>query len=52
LTGGSMLICPLHAWKFDLATGAAFDKDCALRTYPARVDQRGHVVVTVEADGS
>jgi nitrite reductase (NADH) small subunit len=52
LTGGSVLICPLHSWKFDLATGVAFDKDCTLRTYPVRVDERGHVVVTVGDDES
>ena len=25
LIGGTTLLCPLHAWKFDLATGEALD---------------------------
>jgi 3-phenylpropionate/trans-cinnamate dioxygenase ferredoxin subunit len=33
------LVCALHLWRFDLATGAALDPpmaDC-LQTYPTRV---------------
>ena len=47
LTGGSTLICPLHAWKFDLATGAGPNPTCALRTFAARVDGRGRIVLSV-----
>ena len=47
LTGGSTLVCPLHAWKFDLETGQALNGDCALKTFAARVDAAGHIVVTV-----
>lgn len=49
LTGGSTLVCPLHAWKFDLATGASLHGDCVLRTFPARVDEAGRIVLTVAA---
>ncbi len=38
LVGGTTLICPLHAWKFDLTTGQALFGDCGLKTYPVRVD--------------
>ena len=41
LVGGTTLICPLHAWKFDLSTGEALFGDCGLKTYPVRVDESG-----------
>jgi nitrite reductase (NADH) small subunit len=47
LLGGTTLICPLHAWKFDLTTGNPLMGDCALKTYPVRVDETGQIVVTV-----
>jgi nitrite reductase (NADH) small subunit len=46
LVGGTTLICPLHSWKFDLATGDALMGDCGLKTYPVRIDESGQVVVT------
>ena len=45
LLGGSVLICPLHALKFDLRTGKALNGDCSLRTYPARLGPTGQVLV-------
>jgi nitrite reductase (NADH) small subunit len=48
LTGGMTLVCPLHAWKFDLSTGAALDRSCTLKTFPVRVDEAGHIVLTME----
>ena len=50
LTGGSTLVCPLHAWKFDLATGQALNGDCVLRTFDARIDARGLIVLTVPGE--
>jgi nitrite reductase (NADH) small subunit len=47
LTGGSTLVCPLHAWKFDLATGASLNNECGLRTFAVRVDDTGYIVLTV-----
>jgi nitrite reductase (NADH) small subunit len=50
LVGGVAVICPLHQRKFDLATGASLSGDCPpLRTYPARLDETGHIVLTVQA---
>jgi len=40
-------VCPLHAWKFDMTTGAALNGTCTLRTFAARVDGSGHIVVEV-----
>ena len=37
LIGGGELVCPYHAYRFDLTTGAcANDAACSLRTYPVR----------------
>ncbi|HEY3456045.1 MAG TPA: Rieske 2Fe-2S domain-containing protein [Bryobacteraceae bacterium] len=47
LLGGTMLICPLHSWKFDLRSGDALMGDCGLRTYAVRVDESGQIVVSV-----
>ncbi|HYI92265.1 MAG TPA: Rieske 2Fe-2S domain-containing protein [Bryobacteraceae bacterium] len=48
LVGGTTLICPLHSWKFDLATGAALFGDCGLKTYPVRVDETGRIFLTID----
>ena len=47
LTGAGTVICPLHSWKFDLETGGALMGECGLKTYPARIDGAGSVVLTV-----
>ena len=47
LVGGTTLICPLHAWKFDLTTGEALFGDCGIKTYPVRIDESGQIIVTV-----
>jgi nitrite reductase (NADH) small subunit len=48
LIGGTTLICPLHSWKFDLTTGTALFGDCGIKTFPARVDETGQIVIVVE----
>ena len=48
LLGGSTLICPLHAQKFDLATGAAWSGDCSLKTYPVRLSASGQIMVELD----
>ncbi len=47
LTGGGTLICPLHSWKFDLETGAALSGECGLKTYQARVNGAGSIVLAL-----
>ena len=47
LVGGTTLICPLHAWKFDLATGEALFGDCGLKTYQVRIDSSGRIMLTI-----
>jgi nitrite reductase (NADH) small subunit len=45
LLGGSMLVCPLHSWKFDLQTGLSADGSCSLAVYPVRVGRNGQLIV-------
>lgn len=47
LVGGTTLICPLHAWKFDLTTGEALFGDCGIETYPVRVDEARRILLTI-----
>jgi nitrite reductase [NAD(P)H] small subunit len=49
LIGGTTVICPLHSWKFDLTTGNALFGDCGLKTYPARIDEAGQIVVAFDS---
>ena len=47
---GSSVVCPLHAWKVNLADGCverpASEQERCIETYPVRVDE-GIVVVAV-----
>ena len=45
LVGGMTLICPLHSWKFNLASGEELSGNCGLKTYPARIDGEGRIFV-------
>lgn len=46
LVGGTMLVCPLHAWKFDLTSGTALMGECGLKTYPVRLDEAGQIILS------
>lgn len=49
--GGGRIICPYHAYSFDLRTGQPMGAPCdALRVHPASIDRRGHVVVEAEVE--
>ena len=47
LLGGTTVVCPFHAWKFDLSTGESILGTCGLATYPVRVDHAGDVWLTI-----
>lgn len=49
LLGSGTLICPLHSLKFDLKTGKSLNGDCSLKTYPARLNASGQVLVQLES---
>jgi nitrite reductase (NADH) small subunit len=46
IVGGGTVICPLHAWKFDLATGHCAGESVTIRTYPVQV-VAGHITVEI-----
>ena len=46
LIGNRTVICPLHAWKFDLNTGQSNEGNCKLRTYPVQVTSNGLIALT------
>lgn len=47
LVGGGKVVCPYHAYKFELATGRPIGNDCAaLKTYQVAVDDAGNVLLT------
>ncbi len=49
--GAGKLVCPLHAYKFDLATGQPVGNNCqALRTYPVRVTDAGEIVLQLDPE--
>jgi len=51
VTGGCTVTCPLHSWKFDLASGACLnDPEHRLRTYPVRLAE-GLVYVSLDGGG-
>lgn len=48
LLGGEALICPLHNFRFNVATGEPLGNDCpALRTYPVSLNEAGEILVAV-----
>ena len=48
LLGGEALICPLHNFRFNVATGEPLGNDCpALRTYPVSVNEYGEILIAV-----
>ena len=48
LLGGATVICPFHAWKFDLTTGEALMGQCGIQTYPVRLSGSGEVWLTFD----
>jgi nitrite reductase (NADH) small subunit len=53
LVGGTTVICPYHAWKFDLKTGLPLLGEGCLTTYPVCVTEEGDIQLTlVEGAGT
>jgi nitrite reductase (NADH) small subunit len=49
IIGACQVICPMHGWKFDLASGACLnDPEHCIRTYPTRLVD-GQILVATEA---
>jgi len=50
LIGGNTVVCPFHAWKFNMATGEALMGDCGLTTYPVRLSDSGDILLTLTGE--
>ena len=51
--GDGKIICPLHSYKFDLATGTPLGNACSsLQTFRAEVTATRRVVVSMQLDAS
>lgn len=47
--GGHKLVCPLHAFVFDLSDGEPIGHNCrALKTYPAAIDDKGNILISID----
>lgn len=50
LVGPAKVICPLHSFAFNLATGQAIENAChALQTYPTSLSDIGDILVTIDS---
>ena len=48
IVGAERVVCPLHAYTFDLRTGCSTNGACgALQTYPVEVSSNGEVILHV-----
>ncbi len=46
IIGAGKVVCPMHSFKFDLATGAPLGNDCAaLKTYAVSVNNDGEMLL-------
>ena len=49
IIGSGKVICPLHAYKFDLQTGRPVGNDCAaLQTYRVELSEKGNLQLHLE----
>ena len=52
IIGARTVICPLHAYTFDLRTGESASGACpAIETYPVSVGETGHILLDLGAGG-
>ena|SRR5437879_6418579 len=53
IIGAGKVICPLHAYKFDLANGKAAENSCmALKTYTVSVSETGDLLLNFTEHGA
>jgi nitrite reductase [NAD(P)H] small subunit len=46
--GGGLVVCPLHTFRFELATGKPVGNDChALKTYRVTINDEGEIVLSL-----
>ncbi len=47
MLGGSILVCPLHNWRWNLETGQPLMGECALTTYAVHLDADSEIILRV-----
>ena len=48
IIGSGKLVCPLHGYRFNLASGEPIGNECqALLTYPIRIAENGDILLEV-----
>lgn len=48
IIGAGKVVCPMHSFKFDLATGAPLGNDCAaLKTYIVSINDDGEILLSL-----
>ncbi|MEP7341750.1 MAG: Rieske 2Fe-2S domain-containing protein [Acidobacteriota bacterium] len=48
IIGAGKVVCPMHSFKFEMATGAALGNDCAaLKTYIVSVNEDGEILLSL-----
>jgi nitrite reductase (NADH) small subunit len=47
LVGSGTLVCPLHEWRFDLATGQTHNGGCNVDVYPITVGPDGRLTIEI-----
>jgi nitrite reductase (NADH) small subunit len=46
--GGGLVVCPLHAFRFEMVTGRPVGNDCpALKTYRVTINEEGEIVLSL-----
>jgi nitrite reductase (NADH) small subunit len=53
LTGGTVVVCPLHDRSYDLCTGQGLHGETtSLRVYPASLDEKGRIWLSIQAEAT
>ena len=48
MVGDATLVCPLHEWRFDLATGSTLNGQCSITVYPVRTTEDRQILLTID----
>lgn len=48
MLGDATLVCPLHEWRFDLATGSTLNGQCGITVYPVRTTEDRQILLTID----
>lgn len=50
IIGNGIVVCPLHSYKFELATGRSIGNDCeSIQTYAVEISTGGEIILVLNA---